>query len=236
MNVKPFAVREEVMNKIRMMDSKDVYRVAQLHHAAMGNSLWAQLGQPFLRGLYRSMIKNDLFLGFVYEEEGQIEGFIAGSENTSKMMKRIFFKRWPSLGLRATPALIKPNVLIKLMETGRYFQKSNESLSNIDIQAESLFCSFTPKLRGKKISGHINKVLFDTLLYREHKLVKITTEIDNKGANRQLQSWGFEQKGKFLFYGKDMLLYVLDLEQSNRVESFNWENENQTSNCNTQKK
>ena len=69
------------------------------------------------------------------------------------------------------------------------------------------------------MSGHINKVLFDDLLARGHSKVKVTTEADNEGANRQLRSWGFEEQGSFAFYGKDMVRYVLDLEKSQRVES-----------------
>ncbi len=85
--------------------------------------------------------------------------------------------------------------------------------------AESLFCSFEPHLRGRRISGHINKVLFDELLARGHQRVKITTEVDNKGANRQLTSWGFEDSARFEFYGKPMVRYELDLVESPRVEA-----------------
>ena len=61
-------------------------------------------------------------------------------------------------------------------------------------------------------------MLFDELLARGHSAVKVTTETDNEGANRQLQSWGFEDRGRFRFYGKEMVLYVLDLNASDRVE------------------
>ena len=88
--------------------------------------------------------------------------------------------------------------------------------------AESLFCSFTPKLRGKRVAGHINKVLFDTLFSMGHSEVKITTESDNIGANRQLNSWGFQNQGTFHFYGKEMILYILDLNQSERVQALDW--------------
>ena len=86
------------------------------------------------------------------------------------------------------------------------------------IPAESLFCSFTPRTRGKRISGHINKVLFDTLYFRGHTYVKITTERNNVGANRQLKSWGFEVQKDFLFYDKEMVTYVLNLSESPRVQ------------------
>jgi hypothetical protein len=60
--------------------------------------------------------------------------------------------------------------------------------------------------------------LFDELLARGHQTVKVTTETDNKGANRQLQSWGFEDRGRFRFYGKEMVLYILNLETCERVQ------------------
>ena len=55
------------------------------------------------------------------------------------------------------------------------------------------------ELRGRRISGLINKLLFDRLAARGHRFVKITTEADNRGAIRQLSSWGFEELGRFRF-------------------------------------
>jgi len=216
-----FEAKPEVIANIRPMALQDVPRVAFLHHAAMGNSLWAQLGLRFLREIYRGLLTAPQFLGFVYEEEGQIEGFIAGSTNTSTMMRRVFLRRAPRLGLAALLGLREPSIALKLLGTAKYFKESNHSL-NISVPAESLFCSFTPKLRGKRISGHINKVLFDTLYFQGHHRVKITMETSNQGANRQLLSWGFISEGTFEFYGKEMITYVLDLAQSDRVEKQNW--------------
>ena len=219
--IRPFTVQPHVMEAIRPMRRSDVPRVAQLHAAAMGNSLWATLGESFLRNIYRSMLKTDDFLGFVYEEDDQIEGFIAGSSNLSKMMRIIAKKHGLRLGLSAALGLRHWSTLKKLFGTLRYFQLSQDDVAE-DITAESMFCSFTPKTRGKRISGHINKVLFDSLLYRGHKYVKITTETDNVGANRQLKSWGFDERGTFFFYGKEMICYTLDLSTSPRVSAVDW--------------
>ena len=203
------------------MDSKDIPRVAFLHKEAMGNSLWATLGERFLRNIYRGMIRSSLFLGFVYEEEGEIEGFIAGSEDLPLLMKEVFFTSGHRLLLSAIFGITNRKTIRKLVRTAQYFQASNDELEQ-NIKAESMFCSFTPRTRGKKISGHINKVLFETLLSRGHQYIKITTETDNVGANRQLTSWGFEQKGTFTFYGKEMICYTLDLSQSIRLTSKDW--------------
>ncbi len=219
--IKPFTADIDVLKRIRPMCLADVHRVAHLHHQAMGKSLWAQLGQRFLREIYRGMIETPQFLGFVYEEAGQIEGFIAGSKETSEMMHRVFLSRGHRLALAGILGLRNPTVLKHIVETPFYFAQSNAPNSD-SVPAESLFCSFTPKLRGKRISGHINKVLFDTLLYGGYRQVKVTTETDNVGANRQLTSWGFENKGQFRFYGKEMVLYVLDLPACPRVSRFDW--------------
>ncbi len=219
--LRPFEPNPEVLKRIRLMCHRDVRRVAFLHHQAMGKSLWAQLGQRFLREIYRGMLDTPQFLGFVYEEDGKIEGFIAGSTETSEMMKKVFLKRGHRLGLAGVMGLRNPTVLKHLLETPFYFRNSNAPNSD-SVSAESLFCSFTPKLRGKRVSGHINKVLFDTLWYKGQRQVKITTETDNTGANRQLQSWGFQNQGTFHFYGKEMVLYVLDFSTCERLQRFDW--------------
>lgn len=216
---RPFTVDPEVMAAIRPMQFRDAPRVAELHHAAMGNSLWAQLGLGFLTALYKQLMDSHRFLAFVYVEDGRVRGFIAGSSDPEAMFSETFRKSWLLLGPAALPALRKPPVLKKLLETARYFRASGNEDIGLPVQAESLFCSFEPNLRGKRISGHINKVLFDDLLARGHRYVKVTTEVDNEGANRQLRSWGFEDLHRFRFYGKDMVTYVLDLEASDRVEA-----------------
>lgn len=213
--VNPFPVDADVMKRIRPMQYRDAERVAELHCAAMGNSLWAMLGESFLAALYRALVDSPLFLGFVYVEDGEIKGFIAGSLDTSAMYRFVLRRRAAFVAPQALKGLLKrPAVGVKLLETARYFGVSGAD----DVPAESLFCSFVPDLRGKRVSGHINKVLFDELSSRGRTHVKVTTEVDNEGANRQLTSWGFEQRGTFRFYGKDMVTYVLDLAASPRVE------------------
>src|SRR5262249_46969023 len=108
-----------------------------------------------------------------------------------------------------------PSLLLDLLATPLYFSRSAPSQEVV--AAESMFCSFVPNLRGKRISGHINKVLFDELAFLGHAQVKVTTETDNAGGVRQLTSWGFERGSTFHFYGKEMVVFVLDLRGSPRV-------------------
>lgn len=210
-----FDVDPAVMSRIRPMQYTDAVVVAGMHHAAMGNSLWSKLGVSFLTEIYRGLLEDARFVGFVYVEEGQVRGFIAGSTDASEMMSSVMRKRLVPLGLAAAVGVARrPDVVPYLLKTATYFSESD---GDLDVPAESLFCSFAPDLRGTRVSGHINKVLFDDLAARGHTHVKITTEIDNEGANRQLTRWGFQDHKRFRFYGKDMVTYVLDLVASDRV-------------------
>ena len=218
MTPRPFQIDPEVMDNIRPMLFVDADRVAELHEAAMGKSLWAQLGVRFLRCLYTQLVNDDRFFGFVYLEKGIIRGFIAGSLDTDAMMQDVFRRSWFLLGPAAFPRALQPQVFRHLLETRHYSRASSSVQMPDPVLAESLFCSFEPELRGRRVAGHINKVLFDEFLAREQKYVKVTTEVDNEGANRQLQSWGFERCGNFRFYGKEMCTYVLNLVHSERVD------------------
>ncbi len=212
--VRTLATDAVVMGRIRPMQHRDAPAVARQHRAAMGNSLWARLGVPFLETLYRALVDSPHFLGFVYQEDGVVRGFIAGSTDTARMYRETLRAHYPPIAVAVLRGLLgDPTVLPLLVRTSTYFDESGD-----DIPAESLFCSFEPDLRGKGASGQINKVLFDELLARRQRKVKITTEVDNEGANRQLRSWGFEVDRQFDLYGKTMLRYVLDLEASPRVE------------------
>lgn len=215
--VGPLQVDPEARAHLRPMMQVDVEAVAALHAADMGQSLWAGLGEPFLKALYGLLIDDPGFIGFVTERQGQIGGFIAGSTDADAMMARVFRRGAPLLGARALPALLRrPGLLRRLAETPRYARLS--ALPGPRVPAESLFCTVEPALRGQRVAGLLNEALFEELLARGHSFVKITTETSNTAARRQLGSWGFEERGAFAFYGKAMLICTLALRDHPRLQ------------------
>jgi hypothetical protein len=214
----PFEVDPEVRRRIRPMRPGDVGDVARLHAAAMGHSLWGQLGEPFLRTIYRALLTHPDFLGFVYVHDGRPRGFIAGTVDGPRMLREVTRSWSGSLALATLRGVVsRPSALRPLLQTFRYFDRSGVD-EVADVSAESMFCSFEPDLRGKRVSGLINKVLFDALAAAGHRYVKITTDADNRGAARQLGSWGFEVVGGFDFYDKPMTVWRLDLLRCDRVD------------------
>lgn len=212
--VRPFVLDPEVLAGIRTLGAEHVPEVARLHAAGMGEGLWGRLGEGFLRAVHGALVGHPGFLGFVYVEDGRVRGFIAGAEDPPALL-RASLRRVPALFREASRGLLRdPSVLLPLLETAGYFRRSG---GGGGVVAESLFCAVEPDLRGRGAAGHLNKVLFDELAGRGHARVKVTTEVANEAANRQLLSWGFVLAAEFRFYGKAMRRYELDLAASPRV-------------------
>lgn len=214
----PFVVDPEELARIRPMEPRDLDDVARLHKA-MGRSLWGELGAEFLKEVYGAVLGHPDFLGFVYEFNGRVRGFIAGTSDGPRMSKDTLLRHGRRLVRATLRGLLRhPGASLDMLETLLYFHKSAPEGPE-KVHAESMFCSFDPELRGKRVSGLINKVLFDALSSRGQTYVKITTEAANRLAARQLTSWGFEALRRFNFYGKEMILWRLDLRYCPRVEA-----------------
>ncbi|MBL8619328.1 MAG: GNAT family N-acetyltransferase [Deltaproteobacteria bacterium] len=207
--MKPLHVDPEVLGRIVPMLAVHAEAVATLHAADMGDSLWARLGPRFLRTLYRLLIDEEGFLGFVYVEGGRVRGFIAGSTAPDPMMGRLLRRGGFLLAPAALPWALWPPITRRLLDTPRYAQVS--AVDGAEVQAESLFCTVEPELRGQKVAGLLNLVLFEELLSRGYPAIKVTTELANTAARRQLRSWGFAERGQFSFYGKEMVVTTLPL-------------------------
>lgn len=207
--VRPLSVDPDALGRIVPMLAVHAEAVADLHAADMGDSLWARLGPRFLRTLYRLLVDEEGFLGFTYVEGGRVRGFIAGSTDADAMMGRLARRAGFLLLPAALPGALWPPTAKRLLDTPRYARVS--AVEGAEVRAESLFCAVEPELRGHKIAGLLNLVLFEELLSRGYPAVKVTTEQANAAARRQLQSWGFAERGTFRFYGKDMVVTTLPL-------------------------
>ena len=76
--------------------------------------------------LYRGLVDSPYFLGFVYEEDGVVKGFIAGSIDAEAMMRTLMRSRALVLGAAAATGVLKrPQVLGRLSQTLRYFKVSD---------------------------------------------------------------------------------------------------------------
>lgn len=216
--ITPFPINEDMLSHIRPMERDDIEQVAKQHCSAMGHSLWAQLGRPFLQALYASLLQDPLFVAYVYVEDKEVQGFVAGSLDVPRTFSKLWREHWRQLLMPALTGVIhSPQLIGSLISTPFYFQRSAPSQRAKLVKAESLFCSFKPKLRGTRAAGHINLVLFKHFLKVGCRYIKITTETDNEASLRQLSHWGFAIEERFNFYGKDMYTLIMDLSTNPRL-------------------
>jgi len=219
-NHSPYKIDPERMRAIRRMESRDISDVARMHRSSMGRSLWGRMGLGFLRRMYAALLDQPEFLAFVYEKDGRVVGFIAGTSNGPTLMRQVLYTHPRQLGVGWLRAAVRhPRSALRVIAGLGYFGISKPGE---EVIAESFFCSFEKPFQRTGAAGHINKVLFDELAWLGHSKVKVTIDSDNKAALEQLRSWHFEEHGSFEFYGKWMTVLVLDLKNSARVEARQW--------------
>jgi ribosomal protein S18 acetylase RimI-like enzyme len=187
---------------IRRTETRDVPAIAELHAALVPSSLWAELGLPFLTRLYASLVRDPRFVSFVYETPAGIGAFLAGSTDTKRMLRATAKRDGWALALRALPAL-RPSLVRRLLETGRY-----PRIRGSDGAGESLFCAVRPELRRQGIAAGLHEALERMLRAQGIDRLVVTTEATNPDAHEHLKALGFQEDGRFRFYGKEMLRYA----------------------------
>ena len=186
---------------IRRTEPRDADAIAALHAELVPSSLWAELGQGFLRTLYASLVGDPRFVSFVYETQDGVSAFLAGSTDTGAMLRATAKRNGVRLAIQALPSM-RPSMIRRLLETGRY-----PRLRGSTGAGESLFCAVRPELRRQGIAAGLHEALERVLRAQGIDRLVVTTEASNPDAHEHLRALGFHQEGQFQFYGKPMVRY-----------------------------
>ena len=177
--------------------------------AQWGNPLWAQLGQRFLREIYRGML-HPYFSRFCVRRTRTNRRIHRWFRNTSTMMKQVFLSRFHRLSVAGILGLRNPAV-IKHLDRDPYTFETAMLRTVMRYSAESSFARSLLSSEGKVCrvtSTKCSSIPYSTKgIARSKSQRKRTTKVPIVSSNL----WGFEQRGLFHFYGKEMILYVLDL-------------------------
>lgn len=96
---------------------KQASQIAKLHKQAITEGFLPRLGLGFLTSLYRFLIKTEIVI--VYEEDGELLGFVSGAVSSKGMMHRFLYSS-PGGILKVMLALVKkPTLIGSLLETYR---------------------------------------------------------------------------------------------------------------------
>ena len=103
----------------------DIEKIVELHIEGLPQLFLSKLGPAFLRQMYRGILSEAVLLvardNVVARDGDEIIGFIAGTDDTRKMFRRIIRKRFFQMSLAVLPKLIrKPGLAMEIIEYMRY--------------------------------------------------------------------------------------------------------------------
>jgi ribosomal protein S18 acetylase RimI-like enzyme len=198
------------------MKVSDVNACVDIHMKAFPGFFLTFLGPAFLKELYSAIISDPSGIGIVAERDGQIKGFVIGTEQPSGLYTRLLRQRWWAFcWASVSPLLKKPTILPRLL---RAFGKPNEEVGPQHC-GTLMSIAVLPEEQGK----HVGKQLVIEFLKRAGQrgllYVNLTTDYQsNDYTNRFYQKLGFEFCRTFVTpEGRQMNEYLFNLKKAEQL-------------------
>lgn len=178
---------------IRPSQKNDAFTLAQLHIARLSTGFLSELGVGLLSMVYRYLIRYQRV--WVYEDQGQVVGFVSLSVDGQSMMKQ-FILRYPWFLVRFLLfSLRHPLLLFKAIETFRAPAKTasgsmEAKMPNLHLP-ELLSIAVSNQVQTKGIGTALLKPLEAFLKEQGYSSYKVVAGEELVSANRFYQKNGF---------------------------------------------
>lgn len=181
---------------------------------ALRGDFLPSLGVGFMRALYRGLIANPKGIGYVVLDEGRVVGLITGSTDGDQLFKGILLRQFaPFVFHVGKRALTRPKIIPDILHTLLY-----PSLVEVeDYKAEVISIALAPAYRGRGMGKELVAQLEADFLKRGVERYKVIINKSNEGGNRFYRNLGFSYWATFVLYGKEMNLYVKELDGESRA-------------------
>ena len=180
------------MVKIRELTKEDsgyVRRLARLHKRAFPTFFLTQLGEPFLRTLYKGYLDDEQSGIIVAEKGGRLCGFIAYSNDYSGFYKGLIKRKIVQFAVCSLAAAIRHPSFIKRI-LGAF--KKSDSVVKEDKYVELASICTNPAIEGKGIGSKLIDYLKSIVDFDEYAYINLETDADdNDYAIRFYQKNGF---------------------------------------------
>jgi ribosomal protein S18 acetylase RimI-like enzyme len=157
-------------------------KVSSIHEKTIQSGFIIKLGRSFLKSLYREIVKSNSSFLIVAYEGSEIIGFIACSENTSKLYKDYIIHNT----IRIIPIIFRKLFNIatikKIIEVLIYPNKSKRIGINPD--AEILNFCVLDSCQGKGVGKLLYTEMMDEFKTLSVKEIKIVTGEEQKSAHK----------------------------------------------------
>ena len=181
------------MWKIRELNEGDqiyIRELAKLHSKAFPDFFLTQLGQPFLRTLYKGYLDDPDSGIIVAEDNCDLLGFIAYSNDYSGFYKRLIKKKIVQFAWCSFLAVLRhPRFTKRILGA---FKKS-ELVQKTEKYVELASICVKPEMSGMGIGSALIDYLKSIVDFEQYYFISLETDADNNNvANRFYISNGFK--------------------------------------------
>lgn len=177
------------MTTTRRAQARDVDAIVALHAQYIPEGFLVRLGRPFLRRLYRRVVRSPRAFAVVVVDDDRVRGFAAVTENTRAFYKEFVLHDGLVAGAQALPRAVGALRLVR--ETLSYGMRDHGELP----AAEILATAVDPTLRGRGLGAALVKAAVAELDVRGIASARVVTALDNVPAIRAYERGGFHRRG-----------------------------------------
>lgn len=187
------------MHSIYRLNSKNMQEIsviAQLHVRAFPNFFLTQLGESFLRLLYKGYIEDDDSGIIVAEIDGSIIGFIAYSFDYSKFFKFLLSKHFLKFSLYAFFASVRHPSFIKRLFGAL---KKSDNVTKEEKYVELASICVDPNNEGLGIGSELISYLIEIVDFETYEYINLETDaVQNDSVNMFYLKNGFSLERQFV--------------------------------------
>ena len=175
---------------LKLMESKDILRIVDVHLLSFPGFFLSSLGPNFLFLYYSGVVDAPEGITFVYlNEAGQPAGFVAGTANPRGFYKRLLKKDWLKFSFASVGALLRNPGAVRRIARGLLHPGQNPAGDDV---AGLFSIGVLPELQGTGAGKKLVHAFLDEARQRGCSRVFLTTDRDNnEPVNRFYRKLGF---------------------------------------------
>ncbi len=169
---------------IRPATGGDLARVAELHATQISEGFLTSLGIPFLRRLYRRVVRSNGSFILVEQIDEQVAGFVAGVANVSALYRSFLVHDGAPAAVMAAPRLAR--AIPRIIETLKYPSATGDLPD-----AEILAVAVDPEHTGHGVGTALVRAATTEFLHHNVTAAKVVTTADNASAIAMYRAAGY---------------------------------------------
>ena len=178
------------VKELKKVNTDNIREISELHKRAFPSFFLTQLGEPFLQTLYSGYME-DMNSGIIVaEDDNEIVGFIAYSNDYPQLYKGLIKKHLIKFAFCSLGAAIRHPSFIKRI-LGAF--KKSESVIKEEPYVELASICVDPKLENQGTGTELINYLKDIVDFNAYAYINLETDADgNDVVNKFYKKYGFK--------------------------------------------